>query len=83
MTTPKITIAVSGPRGTGKTITAMRIVVLLRSLGFDTRYQGATKQVTRVIEELIRDDPTVFDAATEPREFLVLDTTDELADEDD
>ncbi|VTR99178.1 unnamed protein product [Gemmata massiliana] len=79
-----ITIQVSGPRGEGNTISAMRIVSWFRSFGFEVEYRGHTELQTACIEDLLRNDHTVFDRATEPRQFLVLDVgAEELADEDD
>ena len=83
MTVPLITISVSGPRGMGSTITGMRITALLRSLGFEAEYRGLTEWHTAAIEAQLRDNPAVFDQATEPRRFLILDTADQLAGEDD
>ncbi len=79
-----ITITVNGPRGEGSTITSMRVTTWLRALGFEVEYRGHTELQTACIEDLLRNDRTVFDRATEPRQFLVLDTgSEELADEDD
>ncbi len=75
-----ITITVNGPRAEGSTTTAMRITQMLRSLGFEAEYRGPDAARTACIEELLRDDRRVFDRATEPRQFLVLDVGGPLVD---
>lgn len=72
-----ITIDVSGPRGEGKTVTAMRIVKLLRGLGFEVEYEGDTARHKSIIEGMMADGAAtdLFAGSTLPREFLVRDVT--------
>ncbi|HZZ80999.1 MAG TPA: hypothetical protein VFE62_21030 [Gemmataceae bacterium] len=71
-----VTIRVAGPRGEGNTVTAMRIMAMLRSLGLSARYEGHMKAGD--IEAILKDDPSLPWAGVEPREFLVVDNSDHL-----
>jgi len=64
-----ITIDISGPRGEGKTTTALRIVQLLRDLGFDVEYVTDTALHHKVIEGMLADGTDLFSHALLPRSF--------------
>lgn len=69
-----ITITVTGGRGEGKTLTALRVVEMLRGLGFKAEYHGATEYTTRLLRGLTpvqREE--LFTESIDPREFQVID----------
>lgn len=70
-----ITITIEGDRGEGKTVTAVRIVRMLRSLGMDVRYKGVSEGREAKIEKLIRSRPDADELGTDHREFVVRDLT--------
>lgn len=67
-----VTIAVSGE---GKTVTALRIVALLRAEGFEVEYRSKTAERTAAMEELLKKIPDLARFAKEPGRFLVRDET--------
>lgn len=69
-----IKIQITGPRGAGKTTTAMRIVRLLRLLGYQSEYVGWSRCQTNEIRKVIDSNEPI--GGCEPREFLVIDQDD-------
>lgn len=49
-----ITITVTGPRASGKTTTAARLVALLRAIGHEATYCGRTHEQEEAVERIIR-----------------------------
>jgi molybdopterin-guanine dinucleotide biosynthesis protein len=66
-----ITITVNGPRGSGKTATAVAITRLLREKGQRVRYLGHSRHEERNIEHVIAEE--LDPAFTLPRDFVVCD----------
>lgn len=66
-----ITIRIDGPRGSGKTTTAIAIVMLLRSMGQACTYVGHSERQCREIENLMHDED--YPAITEQKQFRVVD----------
>lgn len=50
-----ITITVTGPRASGKTTAAARLVALLRACGYQAQYVGRTRAAEDAINEMVRD----------------------------
>lgn len=66
-----ITIRICSPRGRGATVTAKRIVQVLRTFGMECTYQGPTGALTETTNHDI-DDPFPIDGL-ERRRILVID----------
>jgi len=69
-----VTITVTGPRLSGKTTTAMRLVALLRAMGFAAEFRGRS----RAHEQHVRDRLLVGGGLVDgrlPQSFVVEDRT--------
>lgn len=71
-----VEIIVKGKRGSGKTITAIRIVKMLREAGMECEYKGETIRSTDVINGILDGEYSTdtLAKANEVRQFVVVDT---------
>ena len=69
-----VTITVTGPRASGKTLTALRLVALLRAMGFTADYRGRSKWQEDQVRDLLLVPGAFLDARL-PQSFVVEDRT--------
>jgi nucleoside-triphosphatase THEP1 len=66
-----IRISVTGPRGSGKTVTAARLVAVLRTFGYEALYVGPPSDRKETVEAMLRSGHPL--AGSEPVRFVVED----------